>query len=744
MSKRSLSSLQLFLVPIIFLILAIGSLAADRLAVPDQNLTPAQIHSIMGKAKAEKLALTRAAYKMAPAGPYNVTNYDVTFYRIELKVDVPTTTIYGNVKMAAKSLVSGLDTVDVDFDATLTIDSIYTDDGSRLNYTFAGYRLTVALDHPYDLDSQFSFTVRYHGTPTTGGFQAFSFAWYGSVPVVSSLSEPYYAHTWWPCKDRPDDKADSLDIFVTCDTALYCASNGTLLDTVNNGDGTKTFSYKVRYPIATYLFSVAISKYAVWRNYYYYGTGDSMEIVYHPYSDLYGYSLSHWAITPYAIGVFANLFGQYPFINEKYGMANFEWGGGMEHQTVTSMSGDWFGYYEPVVVHELSHQWWGDMITCNNWHDIWLNEGFASYCEALYYEVKSGEAQYHSYMAGMDYPYGGTIYIYDTTNVNVIFGSIVYDKGAWVLHMLRHIVGDSTFFDILRTYYNSQYKFKDVTSDQLRELCETVSGKDLAYFFNEWLYGTYRPTYQWTYMNELDPSDGKYWTFVSLEQTQSSPPLVFTMPVDLKFTFSVADTATTTIFNDVRRAVYIFKNDVPPIDMALDPDAWILKTGLKINWKYRLIPFALDSGQQYEPYNDTLIARGGSGSNKFTVISGALPAGLSLDTLSGIISGEPTNYGNFDFRIRANDLYGSYKDSADYRISLIPGVGLPGDANNNGTVNALDITFLINFLYKSGSQPPIRALADPDRSCTINALDITYLINYLYKHGPAPLMGCAK
>ena len=151
----------------------------------------------------------------------------------------------------------------------------------------------------------------------------------------------------------------------------------------------------------------------------------------------------------------------------------------------------------------------------------------------------------------------------------------------------------------------------------------------------------------------------------------------------------------------------------------------------------------MDSGRQYLTYNDSIIVRGGSGSNKFQIISGALPAGLSLDTLSGIISGTPSNYGDFNFQVRASDIYISYKDSSDFQISIQPGVGIPGDANNDGIVNILDITFIINFLYKSGAPPPVPALADPDNSCATDALDITYLINFLYKGGPAPLMGCA-
>jgi Peptidase family M1 domain/Peptidase M1 N-terminal domain/Putative Ig domain len=708
-----------------------------------EHLTPSEMHRIMGEAKAERLSRFRATMAMAPALLYNQTEFDVGFYRIELKVDVPGQMLYGNVRMTAKSLVNSLDTISLDFDAIMTVDSVYIP-GGQLSFTQAGYALTIILDKSYGLDEDFSLSVAYHGHPASGGFQGFSFALHSGNPIVSSLSEPYLARTWWPCKDRPDDKADSLDIFVTCDTALYCASNGKLIDTTRHGDGTWTFSYQVRYPITTYLFSVAISKYIVWRDWYHYGTNDSMEIVNHVYPDQYATSLSHWNITPYAIGVFANLFGEYPFIKEKYGHANFQWGGGMEHQTVTSMTSSWFGFYEPTVVHELSHQWWGDMITCNNWHDIWLNEGFASYSEALYYEVKNGKSSYDSYMIGMDYTYGGTIYVNDTTSIDSIFSNIVYDKGAWVLHMLRHIVGDATFFSIMQTYYGSVYKWRDVTSQQFKELCESVSGKDLNYFFDEWLYGTFRPKYWWSFKTELDPSDGKYWVYLPLEQIQTTPPEVFSMPIDLRFTYSAAyDTATTVIFNDTRKKFYFFKTDRLVNDVTLDAGNWILKNNYKLSWTYHLIPFPLDSGTQDIAYQDSIIVRGGSGTNKYVVSSGALPVGLHLDSLTGVLSGTPFDYGEYDFRVRANDMLGSYKDSVDYHLTVKPVTGIPGDVNHSGIPNIQDITFLINFLYKGGPPPPLPALADPNRDCLINIQDVTFLINYLYKHGPAPQLGCA-
>ncbi|SYZ74119.1 exported hypothetical protein [Candidatus Zixiibacteriota bacterium] len=717
----------------------------DSGSEPPPGLTPAQLHTIMGQAKAEQVTKFRQAMSMATPMLYNQTDYDVNYYRIELKVNVPSQILYGNVSMAAKSLVNGLDTVGVDFDATLTIDSVYLPSGQRLNYSFTGYSLTVQLDKTYNLDETFEFTVRYHGTPQTGGFQGFFFTSRNGIPVVTSLSEPYLAHTWWPCKDRSDDKADSLDIFVTCDTALYCASNGTLIDTTRHGDGTWTFNYQVRYPIATYLFSVAMSKYTVFEEWYHYGPSDSMPIVYHVYPDQYATALTNWqGITPYALSVYSGLFGQYPFVREKYGHANFQWGGGMEHQTCTSLSGGWFGFYEPVVVHELSHQWWGDMITCNNWHEIWLNEGFASYCEALYYEVKNGDAAYHSYMTGMDFTGGGSIYIYDTTNVDNIFGNIVYDKAAWVLHMLRHIVGDDTFFNILRDYYSSAYQYKDVTTEQFKNLCESISGKDLDYFFQEWIYGTYRPRYVYTFMSELDPTDNKYWNFLYVEQGQTTPPSVFSMPVDFLFTYGPGDTATQNLFNDSKRTTYIVKTDKAATDITLDPEVWILKAATKSNWTMHIIPFPLDSGEQYQSYEDSIVSRGGSGTNTYSLLSGTFPSGLLLDANTGVIFGTPTNYGTFSFKIKAKDQYSSYADSIDFSMTIAKSPFTAGDADNNGIINILDVAFLINYLYKSGAAPAIMNQADPDRNCTINILDVSYLINYLYKSGPVPLLGCVS
>ncbi len=705
--------------------------------------SPSDLHRIMGETKARNLRKSRDFATAVEGGRlYNQEYYDVTFYRIRLEIDADAEQIVGDVEMSARSLAAGLDTIEVDFFDNLTVDSVYSVSG-LLDYLHADNKITVKLDRPYNDEELFEFSIAYHGHPIGYGLEGFSFdtTEFGDN-VVSSLSEPMSARSWWPCKDRPDDKADSLDIFVTCDTAYFCASNGTLIDTVKHGDGTWTFNYEVRYPIAAYLFSIAVSNYVVWNDWYHYGPADSMPIIHHVYPGKYSESLAKYYITPYALEVLSGLFGEYPFIDEKYGHANFEWGGAMENQTVSSMSSGFFGFREEVIVHELAHQWWGNMITCNSWHEIWLNEGFASYSEALYYEVKDGRESYFDYMRDMKYFNGGAVYIYDTTDVWNIFSLRVYDKGAWIVHMLRHVVGDSAFFAILSEYRNSLHQYGNATSEDFKNICEAISGMELDYFFDQWLYGFYFPNYYRSYFVEPDPAAGGYYIFLNLRQAQSTDPTVFTMPVDLVF-FSDSVIDTFRVFNDLKDTVYIIKLDNVPDSISLDPDEWILRRSFEEVWSYHQIPFGLDTARQYEAFLDSIIVRGGSGDNRFRIVSGTLPSGLDIDSLTGEITGTPTEFGQFAFEIEALDVSGYAAETTGYSLTVLEGPGQAGDVNNDDVVNLLDITFLISYLYKDGPIPENPAQADPDQSCVINILDITYIIANLYKGGPELLWGCA-
>ncbi|RME18707.1 MAG: hypothetical protein D6800_15165, partial [Candidatus Zixiibacteriota bacterium] len=312
--------------------------------------TPSEIHAEMGRRKAMALeaARRREALISSAVQANTQTNYDVTFYDIYLRLNDTTQMIYGRVGMTATATQDGVSAVDIDLYNNMPIDSIVSPSGP-LTYSRAGNVVTVNLDHPYNTGESFSFVTYYNGHPVTGGFQAFSFDVHSGNTVMSSLSEPYLARTWWPCKDRPDDKADSFHIAIEVATQFYCGSNGTLDSTVATSPNTHTFYYTVHYPMTTYLFSVAASVYTVWQQDYVYNGGlDTMPVVHATYPDMYSYALPRWGKTPDYIASLAKYYGEYPFTSEKYGHSNFEWGGGMEHQTMTSMTGSTFGFAEPV------------------------------------------------------------------------------------------------------------------------------------------------------------------------------------------------------------------------------------------------------------------------------------------------------------------------------------------------------------------------------------------------------------
>ena len=422
-------------------------------------------------------------------------NYDVTFYDIDIQVDPAEEKIYGTVGVKGFSLIESLDQIDLDLSYVLDVESVQNRNGNDLGYDHNGNQLLVTLDNSKSIGNVFEIYIKYSGKPQATGFGSFGFDTYNQEPMIWSLSEPYGARDWWPCKDTPTDKADSVNISLQVPTGLIAASNGKLVQKEINENWT-TFHWQERYPIATYLISIAIHPYTVFYDWYKYSPTDSMRLEYYVFPNHFESVQQTYGLTKNMIGVMAQRFGEYPFINEKYGHAEFVWGGGMEHQTLTSLGGS----SEGLIAHELGHQWWGDMVTCSNFHHIWLNEGFATYSEALWYEIRDNDIQaLHDEMALNRNWYGwkgGTIYVEDTTSTRSIFnGSLSYAKASWVVHMLRHIVGDDEFFESIQEYGN-RYRFKSAVTEQFQEVIEEISGEDLNYFFQRWIYGELYPIYE--------------------------------------------------------------------------------------------------------------------------------------------------------------------------------------------------------------------------------------------------------
>jgi len=739
-------------------ILSITVLFAFTFVVPGAKAEPADpdwdkappslIHQRLWEAKASARLDKEFARKLAAAAPTEntQTNYDVLFYDVKLRVNDTTEILFGVVKTVAAAAVDNVSQVQVDFHVAMIVDSVKAPSGI-LSFSRAGDVVTVTLDGVRNSGEQFEMVFYYHGHPTEGGFQGFSFDYRNGTPMISSLSEPYFARSWWPCKDRMDDKADSMNIAVTVDTAFYTASNGTLDSTVPYGANAHTFHWSVRYPIVTYLFSVAITEYTVWTDEWVYNAGqDTMPLVHAVYPDNYAYSLTKYNITPYALTVLSNKYGQYPFVNEKYGHANFQWGGAMEHQTMTSMNGGSFGFSEPVVVHEMAHQWFGDMITCFSWGHIWLNEGWASYAEADYYLEKDGWSAYHSYMNGMAYAGGGTIFVEDsdTSDVWSIFhGGLSYDKGAWVVHMLRGVLGDQLFYDGVEAYYNSPFQYAAATTEDFRDVFEVATGRELDWFFEDWIYGEYRPYYQYRYVQQVSDSGG-YDLYLLVQQIQTTNPQVFRMPVDFFFDFSALPDDTVQLWPNRRRNMFRFNLPDAVNDVKCDPAGWVLKYESEEPWQLHFVTLDEDlaAGTQYSPYQDTLRAIGGSNDLAYSLVSGSLPNGYSLSA-AGVISGTTPDTGQFTFTARVDDNFGSLFEVLEYTLTVTPAQFIPGDVDLSFTeVNVADLIYLVDYMFSEGPAPPVPNLADVDASCTIDISDLVYFVDFMFSDGPALVMGC--
>ena len=736
---------MILVVGLLFFGLGSGNLFAQEYSnhqgqeiLTDENTTPSQFRKMMAEMKQKRLDnLRKLGKRIRTEETLEQSHYDAKYYRLDLILNDTTETISGSAYMYAEALVDGFINLELNFfdNPQMYIDSVKTG-STLLSFDWYDDLLHITMDRPYDQEP-FDVTVYYHGHPLEGGLQSFEWATHGSppIPVISTLSCPYFAQAWWPCKDLPRDKADSADINITVRSDLYVASNGLLREVIDAGT-TKTYKWHEKYPITTYLISIAATDYAIFSNWYYpiSKNTDSMEVIYYVYPERLSQAEDLYPMTPSVIEFYANNFGEYPFWEEKYGMAHFAWSGGMEHQTCTSMLYSWYSQW--VLVHELAHQWWGDYITCHNWHHIWLNEGFATYCEALWAEYSYGEDYYHTYIGYMKYLGGGTIFIEDTTDAWNIFSIIVYDKGAWVLHMLRHMVGDSTFFDILKAYY-SEYPYGVAETEDFQAVCEEVWGVDLDYFFDEWIYGTYYPRYRYSWIYQT-AEPGYYDVYLHLDQYQATEPTHFTMPVDITITAGGEDT-TFVAFNDPRHKDFQFRVSGVPSNLEVDKDEWILRYTSSTSYTLNIVTTDLLLGTQFASYQDTLVAKGGTLPYKWSVESGNLPDGLDLDSLTGVISGIPPEADSFDFTLKVTDSdVPPDTDSQEIYIIIVEGSFTRGDVNLDGEIDVEDIVYLINYLFAEGPEPKPRESGDVNCDGLVNIVDVIYLINYLFMGGPPP------
>lgn len=529
----------------------------------------------MNKANTERLSKARIAYP-------GDDKIDITYYKLNLNLSHSQQYLRGEatITLKAKTILSSFF---LDLRNILKVDSIKLA-SKKLSFVQDASKVTITLDKPSTENQAISVLVYYQGKPASSGFGSFSFATHGTAqqPVVWSLSEPYGAPDWFPCKDTPSDKADSSDVWITMPKEFVSVSNGILTQVLDNKDNTRTYQWKNRYPIAHYLISIACSNYVEYKNYFKYSASDSMVVTHYIYPETFtATTKTQLDQTPFMLKLFSEKFGLYPFIKEKYGHAQCDFGGGMEHQTCTSLN----SYGGSLVAHELAHQWFGDKITCKNWENIWLNEGFATYGEAIYAEALGGKSSYDNNINSRAISAKkavGSIYVQNISSEGEIFSNIrTYSKGAMVLHMLRGIVGDEKFFKILQNYLVSSVAYNAATTEDFQKVAEETTGLKLDYFFKEWIYGENYPKYTYGW-NAIAANDGTSTVKMTITQAQNTTPAFFSMPIDIKIITEQGETTTTVFIDKTTQDIEIPKVKGTVSQVVFDPNNKILKDATEV------------------------------------------------------------------------------------------------------------------------------------------------------------------
>ncbi|CAD7797075.1 Aminopeptidase N [Chryseobacterium aquaeductus] len=453
----------------------------------------------------------------------NTLNYDLQYQRMDVSLNPSIAQISGSVTSH--------------FKPTQAMSSIYFDLTNQLTVsqvTFHGQPLVfqqlatkeVKIDFTSSLPANVldSLTIQYSGTPPTNN-NAFFTNTQGGTPVLSTLNEPYGAQDWFPTKQSLNDKIERFDIKITTPSQYSVASNGKLMSETILGNGQKLTFWRTNYPTTAYLIALSITNFTKMNdvignppfpfvNYIYPSTASNTT------------SMSNIEWTKTVMTTFETFFGPYPFRNEKYGHMEFTAGGGMEHQTMSSMG----GWSKQLIAHELAHQWFGDKVTCGAWNDIWLNEGFATFGEHVAYEkLLMTNTQFLNYLLGeknfITSSVGGSVYVADAnlSSVGTIFnGRLSYSKGGYVVRMIKWILGETVFYQALKDYHarpNLAYNYVR-TSDLNASLLQST-GKDFTGFFNDWIYGQGYPIYDIRWKQ-----NGNQIIFKAA-QTQSHPSVSF-------------------------------------------------------------------------------------------------------------------------------------------------------------------------------------------------------------------------
>jgi aminopeptidase N len=525
--------------------------------------------------------------KMAALSPQtsHEIKYDIKFVFLNLEMERNTKYIKGGVTTVATVTMAALDTFQTLLHLNHTIDSVRFNN-QLVNVLRQDSMVKIKAPIPLNNGASFTVTIYYKGTAPSGGAaigsgynMGTSGAW--GNQATWSLSESFVGYHWWPCKQILTDKIDSSWVFVTTDSTNKTGSNGILTNVVNVGNK-KRYEWKSRTPINYYLISVATARYKEYNLYAHpqYLPNDSILIQNYIYNN--AINNNNWINQqkpsldqiPAMLEFLSEKYGMYPFYKEKYGNCMAPFGGGMEHQTMTSQG--FFEYY--INAHELGHHWWGDNVTCKSWGDIWINEGWASYTEHLVAEFLDPtnfagnlNAVHNNIMSQP----GGSVFFTgaDTMNTGRIFsGRLTYDKGGAIVHSLRFLTNnDSLWFQTLRGFQNL-YKDGNASAIDFQNYYQTQTGINPTQFFSQWYYGEGYPTFDIRY----NFANGQF--FLKSTQSVSMPGVtpLFITPIEYRITRSAMQDTIIRVMHSQAIENYTLPLIGNVTSVQCDPKNWLI------------------------------------------------------------------------------------------------------------------------------------------------------------------------
>jgi aminopeptidase N len=495
---------------------------------------------------------------------------DVLHYDISLELTDGDDSIAGTTRihiLMRKDSVPGmwLDLADMQVDKLLV-------DGADRPFIYREGRLSFDFDRIRSKNETAVVEVRYHGKPASNALLIGKNR-YGRR-VFFTANWPDHAHHWFPSIDHPSDKA-AVDVTVIAPEKYDVVSNGRLVQSESLPDGRKRTYWSESKDIPTYCIAIGVAEFFIQRRV----DADSVPLDWYSYPQDAETAAAKFRPTAEALRYFSALIGAYPYEKLAQVQASIPYGA-MENASAIFYHESLFKMpiSEYPIPHEIAHQWFGDSVTEADWDHLWLSEGFATYFDALFHEHGQGPESLKQIMAGSakklgDYRFARTAPMIDPSEKDPAqkANPINYDKGAWILHMLRGVLGDDAFFRGIRSYYQ-RYAGKNARSEDFQKTMESASGASLSAFFHQWLYQPGWPEYEVSWHWDESRRQVK----CRVRQLQSTG--IFDMPMDIAFE---VDTRREVRRFRISKAEQEFKIRLPgkPSSIKLDPDGWILKSG---------------------------------------------------------------------------------------------------------------------------------------------------------------------